>query len=340
MKLMKIAALFLTLWVTPLSLATPISMNVVTFNAGFLDTKILGVKRIFVPEYALRLSALPFELGKYLKDDPPSIIAFQEFWNPDAMSIVRTTMEQNGYSCLMDEDFPSHGLELCFDAKIFSLEEKTFTPIKRATFEKLAGYKRGLLWARMRLQNGKTMSVATAHLTPTIGMTSVRREQVDDISTWVSAQSGTSDFIVVAADLNISPEFAFTLNRKKEGSEKDWKENAELFGRLLTSSGLRDSYREANSQGGFTQNRLVNQLASYSPSTQFEPEQRIDHVLYKATNDNYVCKTKASRLIFTEALKNSHGADLTSTGNDDLPVNEKVWLSDHFGVQSQIECAD
>lgn len=47
------------------------SLSVATYNAGFLDTKILGLKRIYVPDYVSRLSVLPAELKRYA--DPSTL---------------------------------------------------------------------------------------------------------------------------------------------------------------------------------------------------------------------------------------------------------------------------
>lgn len=52
------------------------------------------------------------------------------------------------------------------------------------------------------------------------------------------------------------------------------------------------------------------------------------------------CASTASQLIFTESVKDAKGVALTSLDDIDELKNQKnspLFLSDHFGVQSQIE---
>lgn len=318
-----------------------LDLSIMTFNAGYLETRIL-FQRVYVPDYDLRLKHFEQEILKEIRNNSaPSIITLQELWNNDAINEAHRVFTALGYTPISSKitnakiNYEEHGLEVFVKNDEFEVKNADFKSIHRHGGESVIGYHRGLLFANLSHKpSGKSVFVGTLHLTPTIGMTSTRATQIQDINNFVNSRN--EDLILLGGDLNLSPTFSFSIKeRGKDGSEEEWQENADLYPSLIIDGGLVDSYLEVNDDPGFTQDRLNNDIANFSPSTTEEPEQRIDYVFYKNQN-NLECSTVSSVLTFTQPVTDDYNNVIYSKED----AGSKLYLSDHFGVRSNLKCND
>jgi endonuclease/exonuclease/phosphatase family metal-dependent hydrolase len=313
----------------------------VTFNGGFLDRNILGVKRIYVPDYPTRLQHFEAQFEAYLQQNGrPAIIALQEMWDNCPAQVAKEFFEHQGYVSIERRlrsrvlRTSHHGLEIFILAEVFEVSNTNFHEIHRAMVEGAFSYRRGLMEVNLvHKPSGSSVYVATTHLTPLVGQLSTRTRQISDIITRVNSQP--AEIKILLGDFNFSPDFSFSIaDREQEGTPDQWRENGELLEQLLQATGMNDSYREVNESIGFTQDRVRNDLADFSPSTAYEPEQRIDYVLYKGS-ESKGCLTKSSKLIFDGPIV-VDGEVQMSRENPEA----RLFLSDHFGVASLLSCED
>jgi len=313
-------------------------ITVATFNMGFLNTTYFGVKKVRVPEYEARLQGLPEVFGAYLnQQNSPDVIALQEVWNDDAANAVRQLAKENGYisatSILeQNQDHYKHnniGLDLLIKEKFAEEMTVKFSPLKSRHYLEVAVWvERGVLSAS--LKNIST-TVMTTHLTPTIDWISVREKQIEELSQFINSSIST-DYIFLAADFNISPEFSYTFkDRKKDGTIQEWNNNSDLYRIFQKKTQMIDSFQIANPKlKGYTQDRVHNDIANFSHSTTYEPEQRLDFVWLKAKKGKG-CLIKNSKLLFNKPIPNS----VSTESEFD---NAQIFLSDHFGVESSFNC--
>lgn len=338
--------------------ATATELKVTTYNAGFLD--FLGLKTVWVPDYEPRLNEFEYEFLSYLEAEQPDVVSLQEVWREDAAEKIRFLARENGYISIaeileknpyfcgkpqaLEEEysFDQHGLDILVrdDSDInFRVIGCNFTPFKTATGSYIRAWTTGLVPGVVRgalsvkiKKDEKLIEVFNSHFTPVIGSTSIRAEQGIALSNIVN--QSTAEVVAIAADLNFSDNFAFSVEgRKQEGTADEWQKNAELYGKLMDLTQMIDSYRAIHPDlKGFTQDRLNNDLADVSDSTKNEPEQRIDYVLLR-TNGSITCEVEDSQLVFTQPIIRD-GVALSSH----LDASKRLFLSDHFGVQSQFTC--
>jgi len=246
----------------------------------------------------------------------------------------------SGYqrATVLAADTIKHGLEIFVRSDIEVIEAK-FEPFLDESGDHIRtfalgfafGAQRGALSVKINI-GGLTAQIFTSHFTPLVSNTSVRAQQAQALADLVKASS--ADIRFVAADLNFSNEFSFSIEgRERDGSMEEWQANAEIYSDFLQASGMMDTFLELNDEDelSFTQDRLRNDLADYSPSTAKEPEQRLDFVFMKT--EALECEVVSSSLFFTEPVQQGNEVVMSESR-----PNHRLFLSDHFGVQSEVIC--
>lgn len=320
-------------------------LKVATYNVGYLYFVALG--RVFaeVPDYQQRLSYLDQEMSRYLQEHQPDVIAFQEVWRADAQTAMRAIAEKNGYTHIAQQaqserTISQHGLEF-FVKNELSVQSAEFSEylyrvrnsqvnIRWIVTGTAADVYRGALRVTI-VKNGKSFEIFNTHLTPMALNHNLRRRQARSLTEMMNQSE--SEVKLVAADLNLSPQFEFSIEgRDQDGSMEQWSLNAETYSLFLAEADLTDTFVEIHgpSVPGYTQDRLNNDLADFSPSTAQEPEQRIDHIFVSSQSG---CTTQSSELFFTEHVRSQNHVVMSETD-----PTQRLFLSDHFGVQSLLSC--
>lgn len=321
-------------------------ISIATYNIGLLWTKMAKV-----PEYPLRSNNAPKAIRDFFtkhKDNPVSIIHFQEFWFEKDHKVLSKLAKEFGYLSVLNQvkkanptfDVKSalavRGLDTWFHESIIDNNVKKSTKFDpystKAWFE--GSYQRGSFQYGFTTPTGLTFTTLNTHLTPMVFMfgdtNDTRALQVTDLITDVTTLK--SDFVLLGADFNISPYYGDQGERTLAGSVKAWLKNSENHPRFFSKSAMFNAYPLVNNGDGYTQDPDTASITAKSSSTKEEPKQILDVTAIKNNSpDKYTFKIASSELIFTEPLSDDDGNVVKAKAGYDLH------LSDHYGVLTRFK---
>ncbi len=333
-----------------------LKIKAVTINVGLLDGILASV-----PGYSERREELTNELKK-LNDTEgrAQVIFIQELWYKKDAEVIRNWAKKNNYvSASLESPYSSvdmfgliqnvhsdlTGLEILIEKKLFEGTSKYKVGFEeyvdsedgrvRATWEMAANIRRGLFYAELTLKDERKILFATTHLTPQIDANQIRLEQVESLSKILN--KSPADTIIFGGDLNISDNFEYKLSfPDMEGTPVDWAINAQSYDALMALvPNMKDTWRIVNpSDLGFTEDRTLNDLTRISDSTRVEPEQRIDYVF--VINKMGSLEIIGSKIVFDQPILDKKGNVRMVKYGKEESTQGRLFLSDHFGVMSDI----
>ena len=328
-------------------------LKIATINLGLLKTKMFSV-----PNFEQRLNLLEFQLGSFLSLESPDFVFLQEAWHTEEYDIlgkINSIAKAHDYFSISDiynkrnnEDqnqFINHGLNILIKRSSTFISsgvmETGFRSIPRTGLEYLAGIEKGVLFARVYLNSNINVFIATSHFTPNLipilnTQNWERRKQTLATAQILKDKASSSDLVIFGADLNLSPEFEYKINdgRRTDTHDYQWIENSENYSLFFEETQMIDTYYIANpGSKGYTQDRLLNPMANLGPSTDGEPEQRLDYIWMK-TDHGIFFTVESSNLIFDQPLIDSNGQVIL--GEDEGYFNHPLYMSDRFGVMSEV----
>jgi|GEM_PF-6858346 len=323
------------------------SLKAVSMNLGLLQSP------SEVPNFDQRSRLLSEQLGWFLKTGSPDVMFLQEAWddNPDNIITIRETAKSNGYLSVQElfektkayESSQSrNGLDILVKQSALSTEvgvsKTTFSSISKSLLATLGGYDRGVLHTQLKLSNGQTLLIATSHFTPnlakpTYNQDDTRRKQAKQASEIIKTAGADTDFVIFGGDLNFSPEFEHkvTDGRKSDARDSVWEGSTKSYPILLEESLLIDSYKVINADKGYTQDRALNPMSNVSPSTDGEPEQRLDYIWVGSYKNNAHLEISNSYFVFNSPLVDQNG-DVIQAEDYVGPL----FMSDHFGIATEL----
>ena len=311
-------------------------LSVLTINLGLLNLPVVKV-----PYYKDRAKLLSPIIRDFIVSKWPGVLFIQELWHEnDFNALNELALSLDYIPVIYDYDnIAKRGLQILIDREITQEEsvegeflEYTGTkgPIK-AWYEELFGNERGLLYAKITLDDGKKILLGNTHLTSGIDEVDTRKKQLQSLIHHLKSGRRFVDYIILGGDFNFSPD----LNKDEPNIDK-WYDNQYLyiyFNTEMKKNGLYllDTYRTVRNNMGFTQDRK-NSVAAISSSTKNEPEQRLNFIWACPTqkNNDKNLAVISSDLIFNRPVssKNPQGENI------------KIFLSDHFGVMSVLSLFD
>lgn len=225
------------------------------------------------------------------------------------------TMQKNttGLNILIKRD----SIERLVDAGFIAYRNQAGEK-QRGSIEAIAGYERGLLFAKLLLKDGRKVLVGTSHLSPLgLGDNQGRKLQLESLANIIKNHEVGLDLSIIGADFNVSPLWENQKGGEISETAAYWDENALNYSFFAKQSGMYDVWSVLYKQNpGYTQDRMLNELTAASGSTEKEPEQRLDYLWVKS--NKYMIKIFESDI---EMMKEQNGF---------IP-------SDHFGVSAQIQ---
>ncbi len=321
-------------------------IKIVTMNLGLLA-------RPEVPNLVQRSQILTETLEKFLDTEQPDIVAFQEAWDDirENLHRIREVASKKGYYSVQQihasqawfGGFQTHnGLEILVKKSLVQegaeFSDLGFLKITRTKLAALFGYKRGVLYARFTTRSGRSLLVATSHFTPNLGgpiynQESTRRKQALETINHLKTLGEASDYVILAGDLNFSPEFEHKVQDGRESDAEDaiWQASAGAYPLFVEESGLVDTYPILHSDKGYTQDRARNPVTNVSPSTDGEPEQRLDYVWVGSYVENRSLRVHSVKMVFDQPLEDKNGQPIQAEQYDG-----PLFMSDHFGLCSEI----
>lgn len=323
------------------SMGQAATLSVSTFNAGFLDNEVYEV-----PDYSQRLSFLSAELGDKLSGDSSDlkIMFLQEIWHKDAFKLLRKNLKSNFLSA--SESYEKQtalelqhetGLDVLIPQELSNKIKVSFKPFVGESGQSLTAEvdsqlnaKRGALMVELSWKNKKILLVNT-QMTSLIDNTALRAQQVTSLIKIISNYK--YDLLILGGDFNFSPFFQFQPKEEMEGSKELWTENGQNYFQLKNELRAVDTINKSYKEQDFmTQNRSLNDITKASPGTSQEPDQRTDQIWYRSSKA-LACGVVKSELIFNQPIL-SEGKPVMSRADG----QRKLFLSDHFGVNSVLNC--
>lgn len=321
-------------------------IKTVSMNLGLLQSP------SEVPNFDQRSRLLSQILAGFLTENSPDVMFLQEACddNPENILTIRSVAADKGYFSLQEifEDTANYsssqsrnGLDILIKQSVLeegeiSISDISFFEISRSLLAKLGGYDRGVLSAKIKMINGKTILLGTSHFTPnlvkpTYNQDSTRRKQSRQTGEMLKDKGKDVDYVVFGADLNFSPEFEHKIadDRSLDAKDSVWEGSTKSYPIFLEKSGLIDTYRIVNSDVGYTQDRLLNPMANVSPSTDGEPEQRLDYIWAGSYSSNSSIEINSSSFVFNSPLLDSEGKEIAAEAYEG-----PLFMSDHFGVET------
>jgi len=320
----------------------------VTMNLGLLQSP------SEVPNFDQRGRLLSSQLTQFLQTESPDVMLLQEAWNdnPDNIATIRSVALSTGYISLQevyesqssqDSTQSRNGLDILVKVESLSVDaqkpEVSFAHINKSLLGKLGGYDRGLLYAKLKLKSGTSILVATSHFTPNLAkplynQDSTRREQARQSAAILKSEGADVDFVLIGADMNFSPEFEHKINDGRTSDAKDrvWQGSTESYPIFVDMAELVDTYKAVNSDVGYTQDRLLNPMSNVSPSTDGEPEQRLDYIWMGSYKNGSSFKILKSLFVFDSPLLDQNQKEISAE-----VYEGPLYMSDHFGVATEFE---
>ena len=299
------------------------SLKVATYNVGMLN-------RVSpVPLLEEREIIFKHAIYDFLDESNVDVLAVQEAWTWFSVEALKIAHPDYVY---FDSDEDNNSIMLQHDTGLGFLVKRS---LNAASFyvsnESLESYvcgfghacDRGVQVLQMTIDNKKYFILNT-HFTPIYNLQGYRAKQISDLNQLrfnIFLQYPEAD-VIVTGDYNISPTFG-EMKEGDDGTASDWQANGDLFTRLLEGYGISlcvdtfDLAQESNLATPYTQDRERNHLTALSDSTNVEPSQRIDHMIYCSKSRISQDKILSFDHIFTERYT--------------LPSGEYE-LSDHYGV--------
>ena len=346
-------------------------LRIVTYNLGLLSLS-LSVDPLITdpititdgwdpPVHAERAQNWERHMQEFLERENPDIVFIQECWRARdhrklvhlSEALVYLVADQNveraswfrsttGLKVLVHRDLlAGHELDLPSVAELSS--KSTIMG-----YDYVGQITRVVLEVPITLRNGITLTLLNTHLNAGFnrGGPGVRSEQLSQVAQ--VARNAQTDFVIIGADFNVSPEFG-ELREDDIGSREQWQDNRLDYARFVAETRgktLSDTYFIKNpNDNGFTQDREKNPLAALGRTTRKEPSLRIDFV-WVGTNASGTSSYQIddSRIVLDEVIRGENGEALVakerrwSTGG----VSEWKWvetevpLSDHYGVSTKM----
>ncbi len=323
------------------------SLKTVSLNLGLLQSP------SEVPNFDQRSRLLQGQLSEFLSNASPDIMFLQEAWDdtPENITSIRSAASQNNYLSIqaLFESSPSYtsaqarnGLDILVKKNILKdaskVMEISFSEIARSSMAAIGGYDRGVLHAKLTLKNSQTVLAATSHFTPnlawpTYNQDSTRKKQAVQSANILKTAGANTDYVIIGADMNFSPEFEHKISDGRDSDAKDsvWKASSTTYPLFLNESLLIDTYKVVNSDIGYTQDRALNPMSNVSPSTDGEPEQRLDYIWAGSYIEENSIEISKSYLVFNTPLLNKDGEFIPAE-----VYNGPLFMSDHFGIATEL----
>ncbi len=283
------------------------ALKVSTWNMNLLN-----VRGWRAPFYKINSQRLDSVLGHYLHAEAPDVVFLQEIWSEFDRQTVRLTAAAAEYETVESLSVPGqrHGLQILVRrgtvAEILAGGFEEFqTP--RALFEKIGSVRRGLLWAKIRLNNGLTVLFGNTHFTAFSRYSDMRVTQIEELRRVYRELNPDVDTAVIGGDLNIAADFEEPKHFARHVGKL--KSTRWLYDEFAEVTGLWDIFRSAEPQApGYT----------FSSRLGGGPERRLDYLWAGELTPQARMHVLRAERKFTEAI-------------------DGVYASDHFLVQAVID---
>lgn len=299
-----------------------LELKAMTFNMG-----LLGVFWFKTKDYKKRSKILDKTLSDFLTNEKPDIVLLQELWHRTDFNTVVATAKKNGYIPVLTDyrgikegtkvSPKHHGLQILINENIMESEKSLHNIAldryqNRARWESLELIYRGLLSCSIKLKDsGRELFIGTTHLTPSQGNHKIRKKQVKSIGDILKNKMSSvakTDFILLGGDFNSSPDY----------TQKEWEENKLAYIDFYSHTGLMDTFKAGNPDGGYT------------PHDTVSPKYRIDFLWF---GGNQITRDKNYPSASRFYIKDSRSVF-------DKPVEGDIYMSDHQGVLSDVVIFD
>ena len=278
-------------------------LKIATWNLDLLDRT--GARS---PNYVIRSERIQFFLADYLKREQPDILMLQEVWKePDYARTIDTAAKAGYFSVGSLASGPNHGLLMFIKpGTVAGVEASGFSPLNGygwVSFEWLGRIQRGLLWAKVKLSDNRSLIVTNTHLTPFVTYVGTRFKQTTAMTALLKFMSYKRDYIIAGGDFNIAADFA-TRSQKKylELRNAQW-----LYETFTKTSGLRDAYRSIEPRNpGFTFN------ADFHPkysAPEVRADKRLDYIFVGEGNDRSRVHVVDSKIEFLGKIDGLYPSD-------------------------------
>lgn len=181
------------------------AITVATLNLGLL--RIAG--RYSVPQAEPRRAAMPAVLGAFLDTEAPEAMLLQECYAARDRALLSSIGREHGYKVVDQRPTLGRTGLLLLVRDELSLQAQGFAPLPNDAYG-IAGYRRGLLWATLKLPSGGSLYIGNTHLTPLPEGPSARRraKQVAALLALAESSPGCSGprcVRILGGDLNLAP---------------------------------------------------------------------------------------------------------------------------------------
>ncbi len=283
-----------------------------TLKVATWNLNLLNVRGWRTPFYKVNSRRLDKILGQYLAGEAPDVIFLQEVWSENDRKTVRLTAA--GYDYKTIDAHPGagrrHGLQVLYrQGTIVRVADSGFEEFhgQRALFEKIGAVRRGLLWAKIHLDDGQTVLFGNTHFTAFNRYSDVRLMQIEGLRNTLLRLNMDVDTAVIGGDLNIAADFEEAEHFARHVGKL--KSTRWLYSQFAEATGLRDTFRAAElNDPGYTFNSLVGG----------GPERRLDYLWAGELAPHARTHVVRAERKFTDAI-------------------DGVFASDHFLVQAVID---
>lgn len=226
---------------------TPIRLRVGTWNLNMLQRRIavgpVPVGKWGSPRYSQRSGDLNGVMDQKLgSPDAPHVLFLQELWTVEDQETVAAAAARWGYS-VADRDVDrrlAHGMQVLVRGA--TVEESGFEGLgasRRTLFEAIGRVDRGLLWVRLRLNDGQTVLAGSVHLTPFVRNHTTRRQQILALRQEMVRVGTGADHFLIGGDFNIATEYGVEDAR----GAAYYDVGRYLYSTFARVTGLRDAFR-------------------------------------------------------------------------------------------------